>query len=150
MSLGSGAQLAHYLILELVGKGGMGEVYRARDTKLDRDVAIKVLPDEFARDGERLARFEREAKRLASLNHPNIASIYGIEESEGTKALVLEFIEGPRPRSGSNKVPFPSKRRSTSRSRSRGACAGRCDRSPQLHEILGNNSGFFSPAKIRA
>ena len=73
----------------------MGEVYRARDTKLDRDVAIKVLPEEFANDKERLARFEREAKLLASLNHPNIASIYGIEESDGVKALVLELVEGP-------------------------------------------------------
>ena len=72
-----------------------GEVYRARDTKLDRDVAIKVLPDEFAKDEERLARFEREAKLLASLNHPNIASIYGLEESGGVKALVLELVEGP-------------------------------------------------------
>ena len=73
----------------------MGEVYRALDTKLDRDVAVKVLPDEFAKDKERLARFEREAKLLASLNHPNIASIYGLEESDGVKALVLEHIEGP-------------------------------------------------------
>ena len=73
----------------------MGEVYRARDTKLDRDVAIKVLPEEFANDDERLARFEREAKLLASLNHPNIASIYGLEESDGVKALVLELVEGP-------------------------------------------------------
>ena len=71
------------------------EVYRARDTKLDRDVAIKVLPEEFANDDERLARFEREAKLLASLNHPNIASIYGLEESDGVKALVLELVEGP-------------------------------------------------------
>jgi serine/threonine-protein kinase len=73
----------------------MGEVYRARDTKLDRDVAIKVLPEEFANDEERLARFEREARLLASLNHPNIASIHGFEESDGVKALVLELVEGP-------------------------------------------------------
>ena len=72
-----------------------GEVYRARDTKLDRDVAIKVLPEAFAKDEERLARFEREAKLLASLNHPNIASIYGLEESDGVTALVLELVEGP-------------------------------------------------------
>ena len=71
------------------------EVYRARDTKLGRDVAVKVLPEEFSRDRERLARFEREAKVLASLNHPNIASIYGVEESEGVHALVLELVEGP-------------------------------------------------------
>ena len=73
----------------------MGEVYRARDTKLDRDVAIKVLPDAFAKDADRRARFEREAKLLASLNHPNIASIHGFEESDGVKALVLELVEGP-------------------------------------------------------
>ena len=73
----------------------MGEVYRATDTKLGREVAIKVLPDEFAKDAQRLARFEREAKLLASLNHPNIASIYGFEESDGVTALVLELVEGP-------------------------------------------------------
>ena len=95
MSLAAGTRLAHYEIVEPIGKGGMGEVYRARDTKLDRDVAIKVLPEEFAKDKERLARFEREAKLLASLNHPNIASIYGLEESDGLKALVLELVEGP-------------------------------------------------------
>ena len=95
MPLQPGHKLAHYEILEPIGKGGMGEVYRARDTKLDRAVAIKVLPDEFAADEERLARFEREAKLLASLNHPNIASIYGLEESDGVKALVLESVEGP-------------------------------------------------------
>ena len=73
----------------------MGEVYRARDSKLGRDVAIKVLPDEFARDTERLARFQREAKVLASLNHPNIASIYGLEDSDSAHALVMEMVEGP-------------------------------------------------------
>ncbi len=73
----------------------MGAVYRARDTKLKREVAIKVLPEEFTRDQERLARFEREAQLLASLNHPHIASIYGIEDADGVKALVLELVEGP-------------------------------------------------------
>ena len=81
MSLEAGHELAHYEILEQIGQGGMGEVYRARDTKLDRDVAIKILPEEFANDDERLARFEREAKLLASLNHPNIASIYGLAKA---------------------------------------------------------------------
>ncbi len=76
-----GKTLGHYEILEPLGKGGMGEVYRARDTKLDRDVAIKVLPEDFATDPERLARFEREAKLLASLNHANIAAIYGTDGS---------------------------------------------------------------------
>ncbi len=90
----SGSKLAHYEILSPLGKGGMGEVWRARDTKLGREVAIKTLPDEFAQDANRLARFEREAKLLASLNHPNIAAIYGLEEHEGTRFLVLELVEG--------------------------------------------------------
>jgi serine/threonine protein kinase len=77
-----------------IGEGGMGQVYRARDTKLDRDVAIKILPEAFAHDADRLARFQREAKTLASLNHPNIAGIYGLEESEGMTALVIELVEG--------------------------------------------------------
>ena len=90
-----GARLGPYEILSLLGVGGMGEVYRARDTKLNRDVALKVLPDLFALDPERLARFKREAQVLASLNHPNIAAIYGLEESAGIQALVLELVEGP-------------------------------------------------------
>ena len=91
----SGTQLAHYEILSALGKGGMGEVWRARDTKLGREVAITTLSEEFAKDTDRLARFEREAKLLASLNHPNIAAIYGLEEHEGTRFLVLELVEGP-------------------------------------------------------
>ncbi len=86
--------LSHYRIIEKLGAGGMGEVYRAKDQKLGRDVAIKVLPDEFAKDTDRIARFQREAKLLASLNHPHIASIYGLEEWEGVQFLVLELIEG--------------------------------------------------------
>src|SRR5262249_28233743 len=84
-------QIAHYRITAKLGEGGMGAVYRAIDTKLNRDVAIKVLPKAFAADPDRLARFTREAQVLASLNHPNIAAIYGVEES----ALVLELVEGP-------------------------------------------------------
>src|SRR5262249_34541872 len=84
-----------YEILSPIGSGGMGEVYRARDTKLGRIVALKVLPDTFAHDTERMARFAREAQLLASLNHPNIAAIYGVEESGGRSALVLEFVDGP-------------------------------------------------------
>ncbi len=90
MALAAGTRLGPYEILAPIGAGGMGEVYRARDTKLERDVAIKVLPPSFAQDPERLARFEREAKVLASLNHPNIAHIYGIEE----RSLVMELVEG--------------------------------------------------------
>ncbi len=92
--MSAGTKLGVYEILEPIGKGGMGEVYRARDTKLGRDVAIKVLPEEFAREDARLARFDREAKVLASLNHPNIASIHGFEDSGDVKALVLELIDG--------------------------------------------------------
>src|SRR5712692_4853420 len=94
MPLSVGGCLGPYEILALLGKGGMGEVYRARDTKLKRDVALKVLPEAFARDPERMARFQREAEVLASLNHPNIASIYGVEE----RALVMELVEGESPK----------------------------------------------------
>src|SRR2546427_1026002 len=81
-------------VLSIVGRGGMGEVYRARDTKLKREVAIKILPEEFSRDPDRIARFQREAEVLASLNHPNIAAIYDLQEAEGLRFLVLEFVEG--------------------------------------------------------
>ena len=90
-----GTRLGPYEITAKLGEGGMGEVYRATDTKLKRDVAIKVLPAAFTEDKERLARFEREAQLLAQLHHPNIASIFGLEESDGTKALVMELVEGP-------------------------------------------------------
>ena len=95
MPLSSGTRIGVYQVTAKIGAGGMGEVWQARDTKLDRDVALKVLPEAFTSDPERLARFEREAKVLASLNHPNIGSIYGLEESEGVRALVLELVEGP-------------------------------------------------------
>ena len=94
MSATIGSKLGLYEITALLGKGGMGEVYRARDTKLKRDVAIKVLPEEFSRDPDRVARFQREAEVLASLNHPDIAGIYDLQEAEGTRFLVLELVEG--------------------------------------------------------
>ena len=97
--LEQGTRVGHYEILEPIGQGGMGEVYRARDTKLGRDVAIKVLPEEFSRNERRLARFEREAKVLASLNHPNIASIYGVEETKpfwSSDGRTLYFASGDR------------------------------------------------------
>ena len=95
MALQSGTRLGPYEITAQIGVGGMGEVYRATDTKLKRDVAVKVLPSALAADPERLARFQREAEVLASLNHPNIAAIYGLEEADRTKALVMELVEGP-------------------------------------------------------
>jgi len=95
VTLAAGTRLGAYDVLALLGAGGMGEVYRARDTKLGREVAIKVLPDLFANDPERLARFQREAQVLASLNHPNIAHIQGLEDSGGVRALVMELVEGP-------------------------------------------------------
>jgi Tol biopolymer transport system component len=94
MPLSPGTRRGPYEILAPLGAGGMGEVYRARDTRLGRDVAIKALPEEFAQDAERLARFQREARLLASLNHPNIAAIYGLEEADGARYLVLEIVEG--------------------------------------------------------
>jgi eukaryotic-like serine/threonine-protein kinase len=93
--LAAGSRLGPYEILSALGAGGMGEVYRARDTKLGRDVALKVLPEAFATDSERLARFKREAQVLASLDHPNIGAIYGFEESDDMHALVLQLVEGP-------------------------------------------------------
>ena len=95
MALSPGSRRGPYEIIAKIGAGGMGEVYRARDTKLDRDVALKILPEAFASNPERLARFEREAKTLAALNHPHIAHIHGLEESDGVRTLVLEFVDGP-------------------------------------------------------
>jgi serine/threonine protein kinase len=89
-----GRRVQSYEVLSLLGAGGMGEVYRAKDTKLGREVALKVLSEEFARDPERVTRFEREARLLAALNHPNVAAIHGLEESEGRHVLVLELVEG--------------------------------------------------------
>src|SRR5215813_11349873 len=94
MSLRIGTQLGSHEITALLGKGGMGEVYRARDLKLKREVAIKILPEEFSRDADRVNRFQREAEVLASLNHPNIAAIYDLQQTEGSRYLVLELVEG--------------------------------------------------------
>src|SRR6266478_9093171 len=87
--------IAHYRMIAKIGEGGMGEVYRALDTKLGREVAIKIIPEAFARNADRMMRFTREARVLASLNHPHIAAIYGVEE----RALVMELVEGPGRRS---------------------------------------------------
>ena len=107
MTLTSGARIGAYDVSGPLGAGGMGEVYRARDTKLDRDVALKVLPEAFTADPDRLARFEREARVLASLNHPNIAQIHGLEENDGTQALVLELVEGPTLAERLDQGPLP-------------------------------------------
>ncbi len=107
MALSPGTRIGHYDVTSLLGEGGMGQVWQATDTQLNREVALKILPDAFAADPDRLARFKREAQILASLNHPNIAAIYGIEEAEGTRALVLELVEGPTLADRIRKGPIP-------------------------------------------
>ena len=107
MALTIGDRLGHYDVTALIGEGGMGCVFRATDTQLGRDVALKILPDAFAADPDRLARFQREAQVLASLNHPGIAAIYGIEKSDDTQALVLELVEGPTLADRIAKGPIP-------------------------------------------
>src|SRR5438093_2564747 len=94
MAITIGTHLGSVQITALLGRGGMGEVYRARDTKLKRQVGIKILPEEFSRDADRVGRFQREAEVLASLNHPNIAGIYDLQEANGYPYLVLELVEG--------------------------------------------------------
>ena len=107
MALTVGSRLGHYDVTALIGEGGMGQVYQATDTKLNRQVALKILPEAFATDPDRLARFQREAQVLASLNHPGIAAIYGIEEADDTRALVLELVEGPTLADRIAKGPIP-------------------------------------------
>ena len=107
VALEVGSRLAHYDVTALIGEGGMGQVYQATDTKLNREVALKILPEAFATDPDRLARFQREAQVLASLNHPNIAQIHGIEEQDDTRALVLELVEGPTLADRISKGPIP-------------------------------------------
>ena len=106
-ALTPGSRIGTYEVLGLLGEGGMGVVYRARDTRLNRDIALKVLPESFAADPDRLARFQREAELLASLNHPNIAAIYGLEHSDGVRALVLELVNGPTLADRIAKGPIP-------------------------------------------
>src|SRR3977135_3759274 len=108
MPLAAGTRFGPYEILAPIGVGGMGEVYRAKDTKLGRDVALKVLPEAFAHDGERMARFEREAQVLASLNHPLIATIHRLEDSNGVGSLFMELVEGPTlaERIGGQRIPL--------------------------------------------
>ncbi len=94
MAIGPGARIGPYEVTSLLGEGGMGKVWRARHSGLKRDDALKVLPDDLASDADRLARFQREAQLLASLNHPNIAHVYGLEQADGVNALVMELVEG--------------------------------------------------------
>ena len=125
MSLSPGTRIGPYEVGAQLGAGGMGEVYRAHDTKLNRDVAIKVLAEIVATDPERLARFHREAQVLASLNHPNIAHVYGAEDASSTYGLVMELVEGRHWPTASHRVPYrstthyPSRSRSPTRSRPR-------------------------------
>src|SRR5512139_1380111 len=110
MALATGRRLGPYQVLALLGAGGMGEVWRARDTRLDRDVALKVLPEEFFEDRERRDRFEREAKTLAAVNHPNIAAVYSFEEISGRHLLVQELLQGQALRAALAEGPLPVRR----------------------------------------
>src|SRR5262245_8496892 len=103
-----GKEIAHYKIEARLGAGGMGEVYQARDSRLGRSVAVKVLPDAFAKDAERISRFEREAKLLASLNHSNIAALDGMEQADGTHFLVMELVEGETLAERIQRGPLPA------------------------------------------
>jgi serine/threonine protein kinase len=142
VALTSGTRLGPYEIVSALGAGGMGEVYRARDTKLDRDVAIKILPELFTHDPDRLARFEREAKTLASLNHPNIAAVYGLEpSSDGASAIVMELVEGDTLAdriARLNAVPSGESSQAAAPSRGRGATArgGGAPRGFEIDEAL--------------
>ena len=120
MSLTPGSQIGHYDVTSLIGEGGMGQVWQATDTQLNRQVALKILPDAFAADPDRLARFTREAQILASLNHPNIAAIYGIEEAEGTRALVQRGVELAGPGRGRHPLCGGHQRRACEPVRSSG------------------------------
>ena len=121
MPLVIGTRLGPYEIVSAIGAGGMGEVYRARDTQLKREVAIKVLPDTFSQDPDRLARFQREAELLATLNHPNIAAVYGLEKADGLTGIVLELVEGPT-------LAELIERAQASRLTARRTCWSSCDR----------------------
>ena len=131
MSLAAGTRLGPYEILSPIGKGGMGEVYRARDAKLGRDVAIKVLPEEFSQHEERLAKFEREARLLASVNHPNVATLFGLEDADGIRFLVMELVEGETlaQRIARGPIPIDEALRLffTNRHGSRGCAREECD-----------------------
>src|SRR5881275_2452823 len=119
MALASGTKLGPYEIQSALGAGGMGEVYRARDTRLQRDVALKILPESFAREGDRLHRFEQEARAVAALNHPNILAVFDIGQHNGSPFLVSELLEGENLRACCTTGPCPSVRRTSMVCRSR-------------------------------
>ena len=140
MAIAAGTRLGTYEITGSLGAGGMGEVYRARDTKLQRDVAIKVLPPHFANDRDRLARFEREAQSLAALNHPHIAQIDGV--TENPPALVMEFADAKTSRRASHAVPFQRVRRWRS--------PRRLPRRSKLRTSAGSSTAISSPRTSRS
>ncbi|HEU4689447.1 MAG TPA: serine/threonine-protein kinase, partial [Vicinamibacterales bacterium] len=107
MTIGPGSRIGPYEVTAHLGEGGMGVVFRGRDSRLQRDVALKLLPDQFANDADRLPRFEREAQVLASLNHPNIAQIYGLEQANGSTCIVMELVEGDTLEEKLEKGPLP-------------------------------------------
>ena len=137
MTLTAGTRIGVYEISGALGAGGMGEIYRARDVRLDRTVAIKALPREFAHDPERRARFEREARLVASLSHANIAGIFGIEDFERVPFLVLEYVPGETLAPGSPAAPSPRRRRRRSRDRS--------PRPSRPRTSVGSSTGTSSP-----
>jgi protein kinase-like protein len=142
LALTPGTRLGEYEVIAQIGEGGMGQLYRARDTKLSRDVALKILPDAFASNPDRLARFTREAQTLASLNHPNIAHIHGLEESGGVRALVMELVEGQDLSQRIERGRSRSTRPSLSPSRSRHRTFHHADVFPAGHvDSFGDSAG---------
>jgi len=134
LALTPGTRLGVYEVTAQIGEGGMGQVYRARDTKLNREVALKILPDAFASDPDRLARFTREAQTLASLNHPNIAHIHGLEESGGVRALVIELVEGEDLSQRIARGAIPARRGAAAREACRQGARNRA-RAEHLHAV---------------
>ena len=142
--------LGGYQLQALLGAGGMGEVYRAHDAKLGRDVAIKILPRAFTSHPDRLARFEREARMLAALNHPNICAIYGLEEADGIRFLVLELVEGETLADTARaRVERASRRRGTAAARRAGASRGRSPRPSKSRTTKGIVHRDLKPANIK-
>src|SRR2546425_11109460 len=155
MAILTGTRLGPHEMLSALGAGGMGEVYRAHDTKLGRDVAIKILPHAFVSDPEGVARFQREARTLASLNHPNIGGIYGLEEADGATALVLELVGGAHPRRPDCRRATSDRGSAGSRPPDRrgprgGARAGDHPPRPQARERQGARRRHREGARLRA